>query len=44
MHMYVCISTGENCKNVCICVQPYLKVGELGVVKVRVDVQRGAHH
>lgn len=27
-----------------VCVQPYLKVGELGVVKVRVDVQRGAHH
>lgn len=22
----------------------YLKVGELGVVEVRVDVQRGAHH
>lgn len=23
---------------------PYLKVGELGVVEVRVNVQRGAHH
>ncbi len=28
----------------CACVYPYLKVGELGVVEVRVDVQRGAHH
>lgn len=27
-----------------VCVQPYLKVGELGVVKVGVDVQRGANH
>lgn len=29
---------------VCIFEYPYLKIGELGVVEVRVDVQGGAHH
>lgn len=28
----------------CACAHPYLKVGELRVVEVRVDVQCGAHH
>lgn len=36
------VYTAKMC--ICACVYPYLKVGELRVVKVRVDVQRGAHH
>lgn len=27
-----------------VVVQPYLKVGKLGMVEVRVDVQSGSHH
>lgn len=38
---FMCVSTGMH---LCARVHPYLKVGELRVVEVGVDVQRGAHH
>ncbi len=46
---YINTSTyGKKCVCVCVCVcecvHPYLKVGELRVVEVRVDVQRGSNH